>query len=72
MWSDLYCQLHPEKAAAIGVEDGSRVRIETVQGCIEARVWITPGIRETSVFIPIGWDETQPFHAWKPIAQRAI
>ncbi len=67
MWPDLYCQLHPSKAAAIGVEDGGRVRIETGHGSIEARAWITPGIRETSVFVPIGWDETQPFHAWRSV-----
>lgn len=65
MWPDLYCQLHPEKAAAIGVADGDRVRLETAAGGrLEARAWVTPGIRRQSVFVPIGWGEGQPWHAW--------
>ena len=62
MWPDLYCQLHPDKASRIGVRDGGRVCVETPRGTIEARAWITPGIRPDAVFVPIGWDRTQPFH----------
>lgn len=62
MWPDLYCQMHPDKAAAIGVEDGEKVRIETPGGAIQARAWVTAGVRRESVFVPIGWDRTQPFH----------
>ena len=25
MWPDLYCQIHPDKAAQLGIEDGERV-----------------------------------------------
>ncbi len=67
MWPDLYCQIHPNKAEVLGIADGARVRIETAHGTIEARAWITPGIRSTAVFIPIGWDEKQPFHPWNPV-----
>ncbi len=62
MWPELYCQIHPDKAAAIGVADGEHVFIETANGRISARAWLHRGIRPSSVFVPIGWDEQQPFH----------
>jgi len=62
MWPQLYCQLHPSKAQSIGIADGDKVMVETVLGRITARAWIHRGIRADSVFIPIGWDEFQPFH----------
>ena len=67
MWPDLYCQMHPDKASRIGVKDGERVRIESPAGEIEARAWITPGIRPSAVFVPIGWGEQQPYNPWKPV-----
>ncbi len=62
MWPDLYCQIHPQKAATIGVKDGEPVAIETANGSLVARAWLHRGIRPSSVFIPIGWDEQQPYH----------
>ena len=62
MWPELFCQIHPDKAAAIGVEDGDSVAIQTASGSITARAWIHRGIRPSSVFVPIGWDEQQPYH----------
>ena len=62
MWPELYCQIHPQKAADIGVEDGDQVAIETVNGSIVARAWLHRGIRPSSIFVPIGWDEQQPYH----------
>ena len=67
MWPDLYAQIHPEKAAALSLADGDRVRIETSHGDIEARAWITPGIRRSSIFVPIGWGEKQPYHPWRSV-----
>ncbi|PPR63678.1 MAG: hypothetical protein CFH10_00458, partial [Alphaproteobacteria bacterium MarineAlpha4_Bin2] len=67
MWPDLYAQIHPEKASALALSDGEKVRIETAHGEIEARAWITPGIRKTSVFVPIGWGEKQPYHPWRSV-----
>jgi len=67
MWSDLYVQVHPVRAARAGIADGDRVRVETAHGSIEARAWLTAGIRETSVFVPIGWGERQPFHPWRSV-----
>ena len=62
MWPELYCQIHPQKAADIGVEDGDHVAIETINGSIVARAWLHRGIRPSSIFVPIGWDEQQPYH----------
>ena len=67
MWPDLYCQLHPRKAEALGIGDGERVRVETARGAIEAMAWVSAGIREDSVFIPIGWGERQPYHPWRSV-----
>jgi anaerobic selenocysteine-containing dehydrogenase len=67
MWSDLYAQIHPERAKKLGVADGERVKIETAHGAIEAVAWLTTGIRETSVFVPIGWGENQPYHPWRSV-----
>ena len=66
MWPDLYVQLHREKAVALGVADGDRVRVETAHGAVEARAWVTSGIRPETAFLPLGWGERQPFHPWKP------
>ena len=62
MWPELFCQIHPEKAERLGVQDGDRVRISTRHGQIEARAWRHAGMRKSAIFVPIGWDETQPYH----------
>ncbi len=67
MWPDLYIQLHPEKAAAIGVDDGGLVRVETTDGAIEARAWVREGIRPDAVYVPIGWGDKQPYNPWRPV-----
>jgi anaerobic selenocysteine-containing dehydrogenase len=82
MWPELYCQIHPEKAEKHDIKDGDQVIIETSNGAIKARAWLYCGIRPSSVFIPIGWDEQQPYHpaatvnhltgsALDPISQQA-
>ena len=67
MWPDLYVQIHPTKAAALGIEDGRAVTVETDHGQITARAWLHAGIRMDTVFIPIGWDKAQPFHPWASV-----
>ena len=62
MWPELYCQIHPDKARPLNIKDGDRVIVKTENGQIKARAWIYRGIRPTSIFIPIGWDERQPYH----------
>jgi anaerobic selenocysteine-containing dehydrogenase/Fe-S-cluster-containing hydrogenase component 2 len=67
MWPDLYCQIHPDKARALGIADGERVRVETAHGAIEALAWLHAGIRPSCVFVPIGWGERQPYHPWRSV-----
>ncbi|MCP4186381.1 MAG: molybdopterin-dependent oxidoreductase [Gammaproteobacteria bacterium] len=62
MWPELYCQIHPQKATSLNIEDGDTVIVETDNGRIKARAWIHRGIRPSSIFIPIGWDQQQPYH----------
>jgi anaerobic selenocysteine-containing dehydrogenase len=67
MWPDLYVQIHPQKAADLGVVDGQEIAVETDHGHITARAWLYNGIRQDTVFVPIGWDAAQPFHPWKSV-----
>lgn len=67
MWPDLYMQIHPQAAGERGIIDGARTRIETAHGTIEARAWVTTGIRENAVFVPIGWGERQPYDPWPSV-----
>ncbi|MEX2338509.1 MAG: molybdopterin-dependent oxidoreductase [Aquisalimonadaceae bacterium] len=67
MWPDLYVQMHPSKAQKLGIGDGQIVHIETAYGRIQARAWLFAGIREDAVYVPIGWDASQPFHPWKSV-----
>jgi len=67
MWSDLYVQIHPQRAGRLGIRDGDKVKVETAHGAIEAIAWVTSGIRESSVFVPIGWGEKQPHHPWRSV-----
>ena len=61
------CSGTPQKADKLGIKDGEQVRVSSAHGSIEARVWLYAGIRPTSVFIPIGWGEKQPFHPWHSV-----
>jgi anaerobic selenocysteine-containing dehydrogenase len=65
--ADLYAHLHPDRAATLGIKTGDRVRIESPRGTVEAVAWVAPGIRPTAVYVPIGWDERQPYHPWRPV-----
>ena len=67
MWPDLYVQMHPDKAAELGIEDGAVARVETTDGVIEARAWVREGIRPTAIYIPLGWGEKQPYNPWRPV-----
>jgi len=62
MWPELFCQIHPDKATGLNIIDGDLLNVETQFGVIQARAWLHRGIRKSSVFVPIGWDEQQPFH----------
>ncbi|HYB42942.1 MAG TPA: molybdopterin-dependent oxidoreductase [Candidatus Methylomirabilis sp.] len=65
--ADLYAHLHPRRAAALGIQTGDRVKVESPRASIEAIAWVAPGIRENAVFVPLGWDERQPYHPWRTV-----
>ncbi|MEZ5726600.1 MAG: molybdopterin-dependent oxidoreductase [Burkholderiaceae bacterium] len=67
MWPDLYVQMHPDKARALGVADGQTVQVETAYGRIQGRAWLHAGIRPDAVYVPLGWDMAQPFHPWPSV-----
>ncbi|MBT6274830.1 MAG: molybdopterin-dependent oxidoreductase [Chromatiales bacterium] len=67
MWPDMYAQVHPSTARAAGIRDGEQVEVSTAHGTVVARAWVYPGIRETSVFMPLGWGERQPYNPWQPV-----
>lgn len=67
MWPDMYVQMHPSKAEALNIEDGQTVSVDTSHGTITARAWLHAGIREDTVFVPIGWDAAQPYHPWPSV-----
>ena len=67
MGPDMYCQIHPDRAGERGIADGDKVRVATAHGSVEAVAWITSGIRDHAVFLPIGWDERQAHHPWKSV-----
>ena len=64
MWPDLFCQIHPEYARELEIEDGEIIEVESAHGKINARAYLYGGIRKNAVFIPIGWGEKQPYNPW--------
>ena len=58
---------HPEDAAALGIEAGSLVRLETAQGATVLRATIEAGQRRGDVFVPIHW--TDAFSSMGPIGR---
>jgi anaerobic selenocysteine-containing dehydrogenase len=67
MWPDMYVQMHPDKAAELQVADGDEVSVETAHGTVRARAWLYAGMRPDTVFVPIGWDSSQPYHPWNSV-----
>ena len=51
---DSWVEMHPATAAKIGVKTGQRVRIESDQGAIEAKVYIFKGMHPDAIAVPLG------------------
>lgn len=51
---DSWAEMHPVTAAKIGVKTGDRVRIESDQGAIEAKVYIYKGMHPDAIAVPLG------------------
>ncbi|WP_018132874.1 formate dehydrogenase subunit alpha [Effusibacillus pohliae] len=52
-----YVEMHPETAAANGIEDGDWVELASRRGTVQYRVKITPSIRPDTLFVPMHWEE---------------
>jgi len=59
MWPEQFVQIHPDTARALGINDRDRVIVENDRGWVGAVAWVHPGIRKSTVFIPLGWDQRQ-------------
>ena len=51
---DSWAELHPETAARLGIKQGDAIKIASVHGSIEARVYIYKGIHKDAVAVPLG------------------
>lgn len=51
---DSWAEMHPATAAKIGVKTGDRVRIESDQGAIEAKVYVFKGVHPDAIAVPLG------------------
>ena len=54
---EVFAELHPRVAAALGVGDGGRVRLRTARGTLDADVRVTSAIRPDTVFVPFHYAE---------------
>ncbi len=52
-WNN-WVEINPETAAELGVADGDIVKVTSLQGNIEATVYVYPGIRPDTVAMPVG------------------
>jgi formate dehydrogenase major subunit len=55
-------QIHPDDAAARGIDDGAQVRVENDRGRVELAAEVTPAVRRGTVFMT--------FHYADPLANR--
>jgi anaerobic selenocysteine-containing dehydrogenase len=51
---DSWAELHPATAAKLGVKTGERIRIESDQGAIEAKVYVFKGMHPDAIAVPLG------------------
>jgi anaerobic selenocysteine-containing dehydrogenase len=54
---DPLAEIHPDTAAAYGVEDGDRIVIESPRGQLAMEVKVTDGVVPDTVSLPYGWEE---------------
>ncbi len=49
-----WAELHPKKAAELGVKNGDYIRVTSASGSVEAQVYVHKGIHPDAVAVPIG------------------
>lgn len=53
-----YVEMHPADAARAGIVSGAMVRVSSKRGEMCARAFVTRGVREGQVFVPMHFEET--------------
>lgn len=48
-----FCEIHPEDAGALGLNDGDEIKVSSRRGSLITKVTITERISQKSIFIPI-------------------
>lgn len=51
---DSWVEIHPKKAAELGIVEGDIVKVESKNGSVEAQAYLFPGIHPDAVSIPLG------------------
>jgi anaerobic selenocysteine-containing dehydrogenase len=54
--ADLYVEINPTDAGALGVEPGAWVTVSSQRGTIRARAFVTQGVQPGQVFIPMHYE----------------
>ena len=54
--TELWCEVHPEDAARLGIAAGGRVRVRSRRGAVEAVAHVTATVRPGQVFLPMHFD----------------
>lgn len=54
---EVYAEMNPEDAAAIGAADGEVLRLTTRRGSVTAKLRVVPGMRKGMVFMPFHYEE---------------
>jgi assimilatory nitrate reductase catalytic subunit len=55
--AEVYCEIHPDDAARLQVETGTRLRIRSRRATIEAQAFVTPTVQPGQVFLPMHYVE---------------
>jgi anaerobic selenocysteine-containing dehydrogenase len=61
---NIYIELSPDDAAALGVETGQRVRVCSARGEVTATAFITTSVAPGQVFLPMHYAETNNLTLW--------
>ncbi len=71
-FADVYVEIHPEDARALGVRANRWVVVSTRRGRVVARALITPGIGRGQLFMPMHYRETNrlTFAAFDPSSRQ--
>lgn len=56
-YGEPFCEIHPEDAAAHGIEPASLMRVESAHGAVIVRALLSEKARKGSVFLPLHWTD---------------